>query len=762
MKLFLLFLFIVILTPVYVASQWEQIGWRGNPVDIHAQLGKTIYGKSSTGYYRSTDWGDTWKLFRKGLPNDNYMYLFDNRIHCKGSYISLEYGYQPDSNYYYAEDGDTTWKCQKLSLIDGLSPIYKHDYTFRVSNDTFVTLFLPPQPYNSSYQPGNYGVYFSSDQGKTWQLRKTGIPPPQSEHYYFYSLYKQGNRFIVLTLDEDSVTFKQYHRLYKSDNYGETWEPIVYPRQDSAYGFFGDVSDSLLFYSCEQTLYFSQTRGDSWVRIPSPLPDSFGIDGIYQYLITNVGKRIYLPIGVEDSSPQRSHREYYFSDDNTSSWSRFYPSNDDISIQKIFGYADTIVINSWLRTNSVFQGSTPLPISKDVFGVSEQNLVFVDGSKLFMVNSGDSISRSDDNGNSWTRYSFHPTDSLAFSRWAKSGNTIYAVGKDRAKQKMAVYTSTSNGDAWQQLSVLPELWDFDTLIVKDDTIIADHFVSTDHGVNWEAMSRPDTNSYYKPVLLSFGNGIVTVSQENGVYRSTNFGNTWESVWGEPESINDYIMGENIYPPFSSEQNLFFSTYHNKLDRFYFYKIDRKARILKRINTGFDDNNELRVVLVDKGVTYGVSTDFLWRNTSGNGGARHYKLVYSLDTGITWKQLGDSVMNGNRLFIGSDYLFLTGEAELWRLPLTTLSTVSSEKNMRSNNEFLMYPIPARNEVQITSQSGSIIEAIDLCDVMGKKVEVPFNLSESTAFADLRTVLPGYYIVRIKLSGKYYSRPLIVQK
>lgn len=761
MRASIFLLILILLQPDSVLSQWEQIGWGGSKVSIHAQLNKTLYGKSSTGYYRSTDWGSTWKLFRKGLPNDNYMY-FESQIFNKGNYISLKYGYESDSNYYYAEDADTAWKCQKLSLIEGLSPIYKHDYTFRISTDTFITLFLPPLLYANGYIPGNYGVYFSSDRGKTWQLRKNGIPEQLSDGYYYYKLYKQGKRFMVWTLDYDTVSFTETKRLYKSDNFGETWEPMIYPRQDSTEGEFRAVSDSLFTYDCEQTLYLSQTGGDSWFKISSPLPDSFGTFGIFQQPISYVAKRIYLPIIVSDSSPQRSHREYYFSDDNGSSWSRFYPSVDYEYIDKIFGYADTVVINSWQRTNSVFQGSTPLPISEnvfglDVFGLSRQNLVFVEGTRLFMVNSSDSISRSDDNGNSWTRYSFRHTDSLTFSRWARSGNTIYAVGKDRAKQKLAVYTSTSNGDTWQQLSVLPELWDFDRLIVEDDTIIADHFISTDHGGNWKAMSRPNSNIYDIPILLSFGNGMVAVSQRNEVYESSDLGQTWDVSRKEPESVNDYIIGGIRHPVFSNDDDLFITSYYDLQYRF--YRVDKRTGTSKRIYTGFDGENELLVVSFDKGVLYGISKDYLWINHSD---ARHYKLVYSLDTGLTWKQLGDSVMNGNKLFVGSDYLFLTGGTELWRLPLTTLSITSNGNTIRPSHQFDMYPIPARNEVQITSQSGSSIESIELCDVLGKKVEVPINLSESTAFADLKTLSPGYYIVRIKLSGKYYTRPLIVQK
>lgn len=765
MKFFLFLLIIILLKPDFVLSQWEQIGWGGSPVNIHAQLGKTLYGKCSTGYYRSTDWGSTWRLFRRGLPNDNYIYTSDSWIFNKGNYIALNYGYTPDSNYYFAEDGDTAWRCQKLSLIDGLSPIFKHEYTFRVSVDTFVTLFLPPQAFNY-YEPGNYGIYFSSDQGKSWQLRKHGIPSPQSEDYFFYKLYKQGKRFIVSTLDYDTVTLNQYHRLYKSDNFGETWEPIIYPRQDSANGEFRAVSDSLFTYNSEQTLYLSQTGGDSWFRIPSPLPDSFGTGGIHQHPMSNLAKRMYLPIGVDDSSPQRSHREYYFSDDNGSSWSRFYPSVDYQYIGKIFGYADTVVVDSWQRTNSMFQGGTELSVSENVFGVFWKHLVFVEGRKLFMVYDGDSINRSNDNGNSWITYSFHPTDSLLFCRWAKSRNEIYAVGKDKAKQKLAVYKSPSDGNAWQQLSVLPESWDADTMIVKNDTIIVDHYVSTDHGLHWQIMSKPDTSKYYKnyaPTLLSFGNGLVTVSQKERVYESSDFGKTWENFEGEPESVNDYILGDIKYPVFSTDNYLFIVSYVEYDSTNRFYRVDKKNRVLKRIYTGLDKKNELRVALFDKGVTYGVLTDFSWiYSSAGWGGVRSFKLAYSLDTGLTWKQLGDSVMNGNSLFIASDYLFLTGGTELWRLPLTTLSAISNEKNMRSNNEFLIYPIPARNEVQITSQFGGRIEAIKLCDVMGKKVEVPINVSESTAFADLRNVSAGYYIVRIKLSGKYYSRPLIVQK
>ncbi len=75
---------------------------------------------------------------------------------------------------------------------------------------------------------------------------------------------------------------------------------------------------------------------------------------------------------------------------------------------------------------------------------------------------------------------------------------------------------------------------------------------------------------------------------------------------------------------------------------------------------------------------------------------------------------------------------------------------------------LYPIPAINEVQINFLKKGTMQDVEFFDVMGRKVSVPFTMNDNTATATVKDIPSGYYIVRAKLSGTYYARPLIVRK
>src|SRR3954464_4972421 len=56
------------------AQEWEQVGWQGGIISIEAQLGHTLYGASGNAFYKSTNWGQTWSMFRTGLPQSSIIF----------------------------------------------------------------------------------------------------------------------------------------------------------------------------------------------------------------------------------------------------------------------------------------------------------------------------------------------------------------------------------------------------------------------------------------------------------------------------------------------------------------------------------------------------------------------------------------------------------------------------------------------------------------------------------------------------------------
>lgn len=75
---------------------------------------------------------------------------------------------------------------------------------------------------------------------------------------------------------------------------------------------------------------------------------------------------------------------------------------------------------------------------------------------------------------------------------------------------------------------------------------------------------------------------------------------------------------------------------------------------------------------------------------------------------------------------------------------------------------LHPIPAKDEVEVHFLKEGTIESIELYDIMGRKKDCTYTSYDNEGKVILRNVPSGYYFVHVKLSGKYYSRPLIVRK
>jgi photosystem II stability/assembly factor-like uncharacterized protein len=277
------------------------------------------------------------------------------------------------------------------------------------------------------------------------------------------------------------------------------------------------------------------------------------------------------------------------------------------------------------------------------------------------------IQKSTDGGDSWEQiYSEVLTSNL----WsiAASGDTIYAASlQHKYESPGTLYRTFDGGDSWEYVTY--DTLDFMQIYqieIKNNYVIVGGnegiFVSTDYGETWE--NHPEIYSNWKDIIINENN--IYLTRHHGIIHSSNNGNDWNFI-----NVSDSCKIYSVYQ------------YNDKL-----YAGADSSRIFISSDNGITWDK----VIIDEEAIYAKVTsiqsfgDFLYATTI-NGGKGFY---YSSDEGDTWqprsniylKQVvnsiatsqsgllsgvsdkgiyssGDNAMNWNKQSIDSDSLKIIG-------------------------------------------------------------------------------------------------------
>ncbi|MBK7958971.1 MAG: PKD domain-containing protein [Bacteroidetes bacterium] len=186
--------------PVNVSGQINGIG-RISQVKFHASDTSTVYAVSASGgLYKSMDHGKRWDILLGStkLPRGSQASVCIDRT--RDSTIYLGSG---DANYYGGGTG--VWKS-----IDGGSNFFISNTG--MGNRLVIEILQDPLNANVLIAATNNGIYKSVNAGANWILKSGTWALKDME-------YKPGsNGRVIYTTSSDS--------LYRSLDYGETWQPI--------------------------------------------------------------------------------------------------------------------------------------------------------------------------------------------------------------------------------------------------------------------------------------------------------------------------------------------------------------------------------------------------------------------------------------------------------------------------------------------------------------------------------------------------------
>jgi photosystem II stability/assembly factor-like uncharacterized protein len=543
---------------------------------------------------------------------------------------------------------------------------------------------------NDVFAGTNKGIYYSSDNGKTWIEKNAGL----KYRNVMALAHSAGNTFAGTG-----------NGLFMSSDNGNTW---ISKNLDISLRSVYSIGDSVLLAGSSTGIHRSTDQGSSWTQSYTGQARVLAI----------VQKDTLLIAGTEGQG-------ILLSTDAGNTWT---PSNigfTDLGIYSLAVKENTLFAG--LRTGifiSTDNGSTWTPAgngpSANIRAIAVQDSIILAGTE------GAGIYESTNNGNTWSPRGLSGQYVLAITL---SGNTILASVGNKG-----VYQSTNRGSSWNSTSVpgaeiraingngqdiyagtdagvylsknQGNSWTgldngldglgilciaIDNEQIYAGTLLGGIFISTDKGSTWNSANSGIDNLWITSCTV-VGSTVFIGTWGNGIYKSTDKGNSWtlsnnglttlyvqsflykDSILFTGTWLGSNYTGEGIYK--STDNGNSWTVVNNGLsnldirslamDTAFIYagsyygmrRSSNNGQLWSEINAGIT-NGDIRSIAVNQGAVFAAS----W----GGG------IYFSSDHGSTWRaaNIGLSNLYVHSLYIQDSNIYAgTEKSELFKAEINS--------------------------------------------------------------------------------------------
>jgi photosystem II stability/assembly factor-like uncharacterized protein len=258
------------------------------------QANRHYIAYTDIGLARSTDSGKTWIWWDKNSwppwRNTCYEIAFDPDIPGKmwGAFsnvhdipndniISERHGHNRPGGVCISRDFGASWKHEAQGIPPKpVTSIVLDPKSSKDSRTLYAGVFME-------------GVYKSTDDGKTWTLKKNGLGHPKNMRVYRVILHKDGTLFAIVCAKRPASgkpLMSEGVGLYRSRDGADTWQKVnasrlfLYPKD---FTIHPDNSNIILVGTCDSSwqdksggLYRSEDDGKTWRRIGREGRQTFG------------------------------------------------------------------------------------------------------------------------------------------------------------------------------------------------------------------------------------------------------------------------------------------------------------------------------------------------------------------------------------------------------------------------------------------------------------------------------------------------------
>ena len=342
------------------------------------------------------------------------------------------------------------------------------------------------------------------------------------------------------------------------------------------------------------------------------------------------------------------------------------------------------------------------------------------------------------------------------------------------------------------------------------------FRTTDNGSNWVLLTNGISDSNYVYSLATLDSNIFAGTDFSGLYLSTNFGVTWTEIGGGLiNHVNTLtIDGMNVYAGTGNgvfrSTNLGETWSSHVLDSIWVYSILAEGTRLwvgsshgvffskntginwEQINNGalnttvfsFVKNESNIYAGTDSGI-YVIPIDSItWTkisdltfvfsilsiNNNLLAGTAH-GIFLSTTNGSNWTEVDSGMTNKdvNTLIFMDDYLYAgTWDSGVWKRPLNEITSVESVQSKLSNYKlFQNYPNPFNSSTTIKFEIPKDgLVTLKIYNILGEEIETLFNEERSSGRYEVNFdafKLPsGIYFYQLKTRDYVDTRKMILLK
>ena len=682
------------------------------------------------GVYKSTDGGNNWSF--TGLENTQHIGRIaidaqnPDRVYVAAA--GALYGKNEERGLYRTLDGGENWQ-KVLYVSDSTSCI---DVVVNPQNASIVyasTWERIRMPWGRRYGGITSRIYRSLDGGENWQKLTNGLPPDNSERGRIGIAISPSNPNVLYASYTTNVVTNEFDGIYKSIDAGSTWNKIDQTNINFVFSSFG--------------WFFGN------IRVHPTNSDDVSLLGVYLLRSLDGGK-------VWQDATFNMHVDFHAVE--------FHPQNPDFLVagndgglyishnggfdwQHVKGIPNNMAYNceiDHLQPERIYAGFQDQGTQRTPDGT-------VDGFQKILGGDG-------------FRTIVDPTDN----------QYIYAES-----QYGRLYRSTNGGNNFSCIFCAPSEYpglrnNWNTPIVMhptDPTIIyyGGHrlFKGTNRGDSFEPISGDLTDGPHPNGALSYGtissiaispaNPLtIFVGTDDGNVQVTNDGgNNWDNI---SHNLPDrYVTSIAAHPWDKKIAYVTLSGYR---------ETDYQPHILVTKNGGGnweDISANLPEIPINDIVVHSSYPELLFI-------ANDMGVWYSNTAGDSWEIVGANlpytVVNDLELHEEEKILLAaTFGRSLFKFDISELEPVPTHEIVKNGQSLIIFPNPAQasatvafelvqavssGSLQILQLNGQIVQTVEKQNFTKGKNEVSLNLSG---------LMPGYYLVRLKIEGKVFFGKLI---